>query len=95
MQTASDAVRTYSQAAADRNVTRLQQERVRIRVIDTPRPPLRALGPSRLVLMVVAVIAAVLAAVALTLAIDRLLPRKTAAQVAGDGSGERDLRRIS
>ena len=71
VETTSEALRAYRQAAADRQVMTLQQERVRVRVIDAPAYPLKANGPSRLVLVIVALIAALILSMATTLLINR------------------------
>lgn len=67
----SDALRSYRQAAADRALMTLQSERVHVRMIDAPAYPLKSTGPSRLVLVIVAILGALLLAVAVSLLINR------------------------
>lgn len=69
---ATEGYRAYRQAAADRNVMRLQQERLRIRIIDPPKTSAAPTGPSRLVLVVLALLGALSAAILIILALDRL-----------------------
>ncbi len=66
------AYQTYSQAASDRNVMRLADEELRLRIIDVPSDQAPASGPSRLVILLAGLIAAAILACLIGLLIDRL-----------------------
>ena len=69
---AADAYRTYRQAANDRRVMQLQSQELSVRVIDSPRPPIRARGPSRLVLAIAGLIFSAGFACVIAVAVERL-----------------------
>lgn len=79
VEAATEALRAYRQASADRKVMALQQERVRIRVIDAPAYPLKAKGPSRLILVILALIGAAVMSAGVTLLVNRWSDDRTAA----------------
>lgn len=69
---AAQAYQTYSQAANDRNVMRLADEELRLRIIDVPAAQAPASGPSRIVLLIAGLVVAAIAACVIGLFIDRL-----------------------
>lgn len=69
---ATEAFRTYSQAADDRRVMRLGEEELRIRVIDQPPAVAAPAGPSRLVVVAAGLVFAFLAACLGALFVERI-----------------------
>lgn len=72
---AAEAYRTYQQAANDRQVMRLADEELRIRIIDRPAAQAPASGPSRLVVLIAGLVAAAGLACLIGLLVDRIRAR--------------------
>ena len=74
---AAEAYRTYQQAANDRQVMRLADEELRIRIIDLPAALAPAAGASRLVVLLAGLVAAAILACLTGLLVDRLRAAKS------------------
>jgi uncharacterized protein involved in exopolysaccharide biosynthesis len=78
---ATEAFRTYSQAADDRRIMRLGEQELRVRVIDRPPGTAAPVGASRLVMLVAGMAVSLIIACLLALVVDRLRREVPAARV--------------